>query len=639
MPLFHRFRPFDLRARADGDADKPDDGSLDIRASTNEPVSMGDWSEVLDHDADSVDASSARALLINHDADQIAGPLRDAPEFDGSGSNVKASILPEARMRSGVSVRDAVKSGALRGVSIGYGYNMADTDWNEETKTLRVKRWSLREVSLTPIPADLNAQVRSLPDEIKHRKIIMTDPIKPEPAAVPPVDVVAERAALRTEAKEIAALARSVGLNADDFMGMSKADAQVAMLAARAKKDAEKVPEPAQPATPGIRMGEDVADKQRDAFAEATLARCGFKGQTDGNPYAGKTILDQVRVYARNVGVRGYENWGRKDLAHFALNETSQISGFRDAANIINANFASFVVLNAVTKVVLKGYEMGAAQTQYQRITTTQSVPDFKTYYLGALGTGNLQQTAENVAFPELIKSEGVYSNTAKMWGGTLSLTLQALINDDTGQFDRSLRSAGMIAQKTRDRRTFQKLLMGTATSTGSSTWTSNTTSGCSPVWTTADTLAAARAKVNKGIIDLMNKVGLDGNPLGTQTRFLVGGPTVGAYLAGLQYGAPGQTVGNAYAGQTELVISQWMEASALTGYSTTTFYALGDPETASGLIISSIAGYESPQVQEYDAGAVGARKWKVWDAFEVDLPYLTVGSTATIAAAQQCTT
>ncbi len=638
MPLFRRFRAFEPRPRAEGDAaGAKDDGTLDIRASTDEPVSMGNWFEVLEHGADCVDASSARALLVNHNPNQIAGPLNGAPSFDGHSCDVRASILPDARLQSNVSVRAAVDSGALRGVSIGYGYDMADTEWDGDQRILRVKRWSLREVSLTPIPADLNAQVRSLPDEITNRtrNIPMPDPVNPD--AVPPVDVAAERAAMRTEAREIAVLARSVGLNADDFVGMPKADAQVAMLAARAKKDAEKQPDPEQPITPAIRMGQEHVEKQRDAFAEATLARNGFKGETQGNPYAGKTILDQVRAYVRAVGIRGSEDWSRKDLAHFALNETSQISGFRDAANIINANFASFVVLNAVTKVVLKGYEMGASQVQYQRISTTQVVPDFKTYYLGALGTGNLQLTPENVAFPELIKSEGVYNDAVKMWGGTLSLTLQALLNDDTGQFDRSLRSAGMIAQKTKDRRVFQKLLLGTSAT--SSTWTSNTTSGCSPVWTTADTLAAARAKVNLGIIALMNKVGLDGNPLGTQTRFLVGGPTVGAYLAGLQYGAPGQTVGNAYAGQTELVISQWMEASALSGYSTTTFYALGDPEMSGGLVVSQIAGYESPQVQEYDAGAVGARKWKVWQPFEADLPYLTVGSTATIASAQQCTT
>lgn len=640
MPLFRRFRAFDPRKRAEGDAAAdPKDDSLDIRASTDEPVNMGDWSEVLAHDAEAVDASSARALLVNHDPDQIAGQLMSA-EFDGSGSNVKASILPEARMRSGVTVRAAVDSGALRGVSIGYGYNMADTDWDEETRTLRVKRWSLREVSLTPIPADLNAQVRSLPEEIVNRnkkEIKMSDPIKPDAA---PVDVEAARAATRVEAKEVAALARSVGLNADDFVGLPKAEAQAAMLLARAELDAKAKPDPKQPATPAIRMGEDHADKQRDAFTDAMADRVGFKRDLKGNPYAGRGMLDSVRLFARLNGVRGAEDWSRKDIANYALNYTDQIAGYRDAANIINGNFATFVTLNAVTKIVATGFEMGSSSIKYQPLVATQRVPDFKTYYLGGLGTGNLQQTAENVAFPELIKSEGVYSNTAKMWGGTLSLTFQALVNDDTAQFDRSLRMAGVIAQKTIDRRVFQKLLMGTSAVEATSTWTSNTTSGCTPVYTTADTLAAARANVGKAQAALMAKIGLDANPTGNMARFFVAGPTSGLYLNGIFGSAPGQTVSNASRPFPELIITPWLEATALIGYSTTSYYAVSDPAEVTTLMLSYITGYESPQVQEYDAGAIGARKWKVWMPFEADLFYDTnAAGTKVINGAQQATT
>jgi hypothetical protein len=225
------------------------------------------------------------------------------------------------------------------------------------------------------------------------------------------------------------------------------------------------------------------------------------------------------------------------------------------------------------------------------------------------------------------------------MWGGTLSMTLQAMISDDTGQFDRALRQAGPIAQKTIDRRLVQKFLRGIAT-TDASTWTSNTTSGCSPVWTTADTLAAARAKVGLANAALQNKVGLDGNPTGNMARFLLAGPTAGGYLAGLLNVAPGQSVMNAVTGQYELVISPWLEAAAITGYSSTTYYAVADPSLATGLILSKITGYDNVQVQEYDAGAVGARKYKMWIPFEADLFWsANSAGTSTIFAVQQATT
>jgi hypothetical protein len=277
------------------------------------------------------------------------------------------------------------------------------------------------------------------------------------------------------------------------------------------------------------------------------------------------------------------------------------------------------------------------------------TVPDFKSFYIGALGVGNLTKTAEGLPFPELDKAEGVYNSTVKMWGGTMALSFEALVNDDVGEFNRHLRMAGGIAAKTVDRRVFQKLLMGTSTSEGTSTWTSNTTSGCSPVWTTADTLAAARAKIGLGVVALMNKTGLDGNPLGTLPRYFVAGPTAGQYLSGLLQAVPGQSVGNGYAQLGELIISPWLEASALTGSSTTSFYIVADPQQTTGLVLTKLMGYDSIQVMPFDSGATAGLNWKLWLPFEADLhsatyvppaPSGSVGtSTTVVAAAQQCTT
>jgi hypothetical protein len=89
-----------------------------------------------------------------------------------------------------------------------------------------------------------------------------------------------------------------------------------------------------------------------------------------------------------------------------------------------------------------------------------------------------------------------------------------------------------------------------------------------------------------------------------------------------------------------ELVITPWLENSSLTGNSTTTYYVLADPMMVTTLMLSKVSGYENIQVQEYDAGAVGARKWKLWLPFECDLFW---GANATptnvIPGAQQATT
>ena len=182
-----------------------------------------------------------------------------------------------------------------------------------------------------------------------------------------------------------------------------------------------------------------------------------------------------------------------------------------------------------------------------------------------------------------------------------------------------------------------QKLLRGSAT-TDASTWTSNTTSGTTIVFTSGDTIAAARANITKGNIGLQNKIGLDGNPVGNLARFLVCGPTNSLYANALVTPVGGQTVANS--GTLEVVSTPWLEAAALTGNSTSTYYLLADPMAVTGLLVSFVDGVQAISVTPYDAGAVDAIKFKLSLAFEASLYSATnAAGTVIIPAAQQCTT
>jgi hypothetical protein len=245
------------------------------------------------------------------------------------------------------------------------------------------------------------------------------------------------------------------------------------------------------------------------------------------------------------------------------------------------------------------------------------------------------------MTFPELDKAEGVYNSNAAMWGGTLSLSLQALVSDDTASFERLLRMAGPIADKTIDRRVFQKLLMGTSAAEATSTWTNNTTSGGSLVYTTADLAAAARAKLGLVRAALINKVGKDGNPYGNAPRFLVVPVTREMEALGITGGSgPALQAGVAQqASSLEVVASPWLEASALTGYSTTSYYLIADPGEVTALVLSKVRGFETVQVMPYDAGAVASFNWKLFLPFEADLVYDLVAGTKYFPGAQQGTT
>lgn len=638
--ILRRFRSFDLET-----TDGIESNLIRMVASTNAPVRVplmvdGEtqmWDEVLEHEEAGVDISAARSLLLSHNPNAIIGAVKSI-RFTGDSATAEAEILPDAILETGVRVIDAVRAGALKGVSIGYTYRMDDDSISPdyEARCLKVRKWRMLEISLTSIPADPSAGVRSLTKTAPKDANNMSDPdIKKD---APDVE------AVRSEAKAIAALADSHHLRSADYVGLSLADAQAKILSDIAARDAAAA-KVTTSARSHIEVGEGHAEKVAKRAVGAMMHLAGFrhvdakaaaiefedgsslKDFQSGNSLRGRSMSDILRATLSDLGV-DTGKYDRHALAQVAL-------GKRDASNLTTGFFSNFVFLNLISKSVSAGFQMGSSTIKYEQLVSRNYVPDYKQFAIGGLGTGNLTQTVEDTAFPELAQAEGVFLDRVKMWGGTMSLTEQAIVSDDTGRFMDNLRMAGVIAKKTIDKRVFQKLLMGTSTSEATATWTNNTTSA-TIVHTTNDQVIAARANLAKVESALMNKVGLDGNPTGNMGAFLIVPPDLQYAAAGLLGVAPGQQ--NNLNLRYQVVSSPWLQFSGLTGNSATSYYLLADPNEATGLVVSTINGIETPRVEQYDPGAVAAYKWKIYMPFEAHLVNHTVGSTATIAAAQQGT-
>ncbi len=71
---------------------------------------------------------------------------------------------------------------------------------------------------------------------------------------------------------------------------------------------------------------------------------------------------------------------------------------------------------------------------------------------------------------------------------------------------------------------------------------------------------------------------------------------------------------------------------------SQSTVYMTGDPNLVDSVVVAFLQGMESPQVAEYDAGAVAARKWKIMLPFVATLATTTVGGTIYMPGIQQGT-
>lgn len=621
--MYRRF--FELKSReiaADGEMPS----RRELLASTDAPCDMYGWKEVLVHSDASIDTSSCRSLLLNHDSSMVAGKVG---EYRVEGGELYSSydVMPSARMESGVGVQEAIDFGALRGVSVGYTYNNKDCQIDEETRTVTVNKWRLLEISLTPIPADGTAGIRSFPTDIP-KAALAAIPKEARMSEVPD-KAAADAAAILTANKERDALALGVKLRdlasehkiehgkLDFSKFASFEDGTRAIMAEMSSRSAE-------PTTPAVRVLVDQHDKIRDAAVNALVGRASGQGRKAGeSQWHGRSINEIYRAAASAQGLRSAE-WDKRDLAQYVL--TGAIPSGERAANVTSSMFSNFVMANVLNKVVAMGWESSPSGINYEEITWRNEVSDFRAFRLGNLSMANLALTVENTSFLELDKAEGYYNGQLGMWGGTVSLTLQALINDDTGVFDRNLRSAGMIARRTINKEVYRKLLLGLAASTVTTAdWTGNTTAG-SILYSTVD--AIYNARTNLGLVQgaLMQKVGLDGNPSGwTPSKIIV--PTA---LMASTIGIMGQAPGGASvaAGSLGVIASPWLDAaSGLVGASASSYYLIADPSEGAGIAVTFLQGMDTPVVEEYDAGAVAARKWKIYLPFSVDLPNFTPAS------------
>lgn len=622
-----------------------DDGVVQTVASTDEPVDMGDYMEVLSHAPGAIDTSLLDSVLIEHDLKLVVGGVRNA-KSDGRQMVADLALDAAATLPTGIKARSAVKDGYLGGVSIGYSYLDRDCTVNRATRTVTVHRWQAREVSLTAVGKDQRARFRSFSDfsnpaaqPAAHTKEpVMAEENKPAGTQPAPDETarakeIADVRSAKAEADKAAAvagqraadvvritkLAESYDLKASEFLDEAKfANVDKAidgMIAEKATRSATKVK--ANLGGSIVQVGEEAFEKARSAAVESMSALGGFQDRTKlDKAEIGFSMLEIAKRHAKRMGLDP-SDWSKLDTAQYILSKA--MPGAR-AANVTSSNFNNVVLGNYMDKEVFNGFNNFAGSTTYQKWTRRKPVADFKTFGVGALDSGNLVATAEDVAFPELTKAEGYYTSALGLWGATISLTLQALINDDLGEFASMLNRAGAIAQRTIDKQVYDVI--------NAATWTNNTSSGVAGVATAAGmgTLRAA--------FDL--KTGPAGVILGNTPKFLL----VPSCLrtAALQQTTQIQAYPTITNTNTDLetVVTPYLTQAGTPAQSTV--YMAGDPRLVDTVVVGFLQGMESPQVAEYDAGAVAARKWKIMQAFVAALATTTIGGTVYIPGMQQGT-
>ncbi|MFZ4539140.1 HK97 family phage prohead protease [Propionivibrio sp.] len=380
---------------------------LDVRAiaadravpcvlSTNEAIERGGYSEILDHSPECVDltrAADGLALLLNHDQSKAIGRI-DSITNDGS------KLRGMARFGTSADAQQAkadVETGILPSLSVGYQISEYQ---NEANGVQRVTRWSPLEVSLVAIPADTGAGMYRSQTTNGNKMNIQT----------------------RSAIESLGATHR---LPADFMERMLSSDktidqAKDEMLEFIATRDA---------GGPGRRLPFDEGHQvtASNGIANALDARLGIKGSRGD----ARSLVEIAVSCLELSGVRNARSMSRNEIATRAMSTSDFPALLADSAGraLAQAYAQSPSPLKAVSRQV--------------------SLPDFRSRTVIRLAAApDLSPVNELGEFTSSYVDEASASYKLATYGKIISLSRQAIVNDDLGGFDSLLRKFGDAASR-----------------------------------------------------------------------------------------------------------------------------------------------------------------------------------------------
>lgn len=273
-----------------------------------------------------------------------------------------------------------------------------------------------------------------------------------------------------------------------------------------------------------------------------------------------------------------------------------------DTHNVMRAAFSttslSGILGNTANKAV--GIGFNAVESAWRSISAIRPVNDFKTVTSYSL-TGAMQydQVGPDGQLKHGSVGEQSYTNQADTYGKMFAITRKNIINDDLALLTQVPRKIGRgAALKLNDVFWTEFLDNSTFFASGNSNYISGSTTSLD-----VDSLTT-------GETTFLNQTDPDGKPLGATPAILLV-PTALKTTATQLYNdtqlrdttaSKVRTVGNPHAGNFTPVYSTYLSNSSYTGYSTTAWYLLADPEDIPVIEVAFLNGNEMPTVESADA-------------------------------------
>ena len=507
MPQQNRFLPTQQRAASVAPATyNAADRSVEVVWTTGARVRRRSWDGSYDEELVVSDSAidltrlntGGAPVLNTHSAYTLADQIGIVERAWIAGGEGRAVLRLSEREEVAGIVRD-IESGLIKNISVGYNvrkYEIVSASNRTDGGTVPLYRavdWEPAEISFVPIPADALSGTRSdtsrgspcefitaqAPAEA-IRAVAQTQegPTMPNSIATggapatPNPEAAAQAAATAAATAAIARASEATSLAADITelcqrhgvaqlasgmirTGQTLDQARAAVLGELAVRDA------AAGGHRNVGRIETVQDEMQVRMAgieQAILHRVAPTTKLDdnGRQYRGMSLLEIGRDFleANGVQTRGLD---RITLA-------GRILQFRAGGSMGTSDFSSLFA-NVANKRLRSAYE-GNPGTYTVWARRAPNAPDFKNMSVVQLsGAPDLLQTNEHGEFKYGKLTDGAESYAVLTYGRIVSLTRQAIINDDLRSFERLVSAFGFAARRLENRTVYSQLTANAALS------------------------------------------------------------------------------------------------------------------------------------------------------------------------------
>lgn len=418
------------------DSVNEEERSIELSFSSEEPYDRWFGTEILEHKSESIDLTRLNqigVLLFNHDYDKVIGRIEKAWVENNRG---KAKVVFDTDEDS-EKIYQKVKSGTLKGVSVGYRVNnweeveqgAVSTDGRFQGPCSIATRWMPYEISIVSVPADPTVGVgRSFSEEdngginMPENNNVKDNNVQDNNQRNDNEELQRKLEEERARVKEIRQMARSFNLDQKFFdnlidNGTSIEDARKSILEELARNTTPVN------TTASVQVGTEEIDKFKRAATDGLSIRVGLRVDkpVDGaREFAEKSLLRLAEESIFRQTGEDMRNARDIDIFKRALEGTGAFP---------------IILSNVANKTLLSAYE--EAPTTFQFWTAVGSNKDFKPTTQVQLSSADvLEKMTETGEFKNKSFKESGVNTQLETYGVSFSITRKALINDDLGAFN-----------------------------------------------------------------------------------------------------------------------------------------------------------------------------------------------------------